>query len=311
MSIAQVREALQAVDVGAAQTFRNLALLPLIGRQPRQPRYITLEEGLRDGTVQISEVSEQGRVPELAVINSGELPVLLLDGEELLGAKQNRVLNLTILVAAHSSLVVPVSCVEAGRWRHVSREFSAAPRTQFATGRAARMRQVTDSIASSGTRRSDQSEVWSSIDAKAARLGAASDTMAMSAVFERHALDVDAFAAGFEPVPGQTGAIFAINGAVVGLEHFDAPDTWSKLAPKLVRGYAVDAIDGMTPPDSPLSETVAAFLAHVRAAHPVAYPAVGMGEDVRLRGELVNGAALVADGGVVHMSAFAATVAPL
>ena len=67
------------------------------------------------------EVSEGGHVPETEeIVNEGELSVLLLDGEELLGAKQNRVLNLTILVPAHQTCVVPVSCVESGRWHHVS-----------------------------------------------------------------------------------------------------------------------------------------------------------------------------------------------
>ena len=62
-----------------------------------------------------------------------------MDGEELLGAKQNRIVNLTILVAANSELTIPVSCVEAGRWRARSRAFTSAPRTQFVSGRAKRM----------------------------------------------------------------------------------------------------------------------------------------------------------------------------
>jgi hypothetical protein len=45
-------------------------------------------------------VSEGGSVPHLLFINDAMRPVLLLDGEELVGAKQNRVLNLTVLAAA-------------------------------------------------------------------------------------------------------------------------------------------------------------------------------------------------------------------
>ena len=53
-------------------------------------------------------------------------PVLLVDGEELIGAKQNRVLNLSILIPAKQRCVIPICCVEAGRWRAASREFSIA-----------------------------------------------------------------------------------------------------------------------------------------------------------------------------------------
>ena len=44
------------------------------------------------------------------------LRVLFLEGEELVGAKQNRILNTSVLIAAHTKSKIPVSCVEAGRW---------------------------------------------------------------------------------------------------------------------------------------------------------------------------------------------------
>jgi hypothetical protein len=50
--------------------------------------------------------------------NVGDRPALLIDGEHLEGAKQNRVLNVTVLVAARRDTVVPVSCVEQGRWSY-------------------------------------------------------------------------------------------------------------------------------------------------------------------------------------------------
>ena len=65
-----------------------------------------------------------------------------MDGEELIGAKQNHTLNLSILVPAHASIDIPVSCVERGRWHHLSREFSSAPRAHYAEGRAKKMAQV-------------------------------------------------------------------------------------------------------------------------------------------------------------------------
>ena len=95
----------------------------------------------------------------------------------------------------------------------------------------------------SGERSSDQQEVWSAIAEKSARLGAPSDTSAMSAMYDKLDHSLEDFVAAFAPVERQVGAVFLVNGRVVGLELFDAPSTWRKLSPKLVRSYALDAID--------------------------------------------------------------------
>ncbi len=300
-----IAEALQSVDLAPAQPFRNLTVFPLIARSERTPDYVTLDEALAGDAVRITEVSEAGTVPELSLRNDGPSRVLLLDGEELIGAKQNRVLNLTILVPAVSDVRIPVSCVESGRWHHVSRNFSAAPRAQFAEGRAAKMRTVTESMRREGSRRSDQGQVWEAIAMKASRLDSDSATGAMSAVFEQHEASVGSFVDACPALPGQAGAIFAINGRIVGLELFDAPATWRKLAPKLVRSYALDAVDRAGEAASPLADEARAFMTAVAAVEPSGFPSTGIGIDVRLSSPHFNGAALVVDDHAVHLSAFA------
>ena len=64
----------------------------------------------------------------MLVNNTGDSRVLFLEGEELRGAKQNRVLNTSVLIAAHSKTTIPVSCVEQGRWQYRSRHFSLRQR---------------------------------------------------------------------------------------------------------------------------------------------------------------------------------------
>ena len=90
----------------------------------RQSHYITLRQALAEGRAVITEVSEGGSVPELRVVNKGDARILVLDGEELRGAKQNRVLSTAILIDRQTTLVVPVSCTEQGRWAYASREFA-------------------------------------------------------------------------------------------------------------------------------------------------------------------------------------------
>lgn len=40
----------------------------------------------------------------------------MLEGEQIIGLKQNRIVNMSILIKENSELPVPVSCVEEGRW---------------------------------------------------------------------------------------------------------------------------------------------------------------------------------------------------
>ena len=75
-----------------------LTMIPLLAPALADPGWLTLAEA--GPKVQISEVGEAGSVPELTLTSTADAPLLLLDGEELVGAKQNRVLNTSVLVAA-------------------------------------------------------------------------------------------------------------------------------------------------------------------------------------------------------------------
>ncbi len=120
-----------------------LTLFPIVGEAPAAPAYLTGPRAEALGALRVAELDGAAAVPELVVHNGGAVPVLLVEGETVIGNKQNRTLNLSVLVAAGADTAIPVSCVEAGRWRARSRAFTAAPRTQYAAGRAKRMAQVT------------------------------------------------------------------------------------------------------------------------------------------------------------------------
>src|SRR5262249_44016696 len=162
-----------------------------------------------------------GSVPELKVLNGLAQPVLLLDGEELIGAKQNRVLNLTIMIPANTEMTIPVSCVEAGRWQQRSAVFQAADRTQFARGRAKKLTQVTHSLRMTGCRASNQSDIWDEIAAKSSRMAVASPTAAMGEIYERNQTRLNDFVRAMPRTDNQVGAVFSICGKIVGIDAFD------------------------------------------------------------------------------------------
>src|SRR5262245_18296533 len=127
------------VTIGSPRLFDRLTLYPLSHSQKVQLRYSTLDDAINSKALRICEVSLEAQVPTVLLRNLADDTVLILDGEELIGAKQNRVLNLTVLVPGKTVLTVPVSCVEQGRWVHNTPEFRSSKRALYADLRASKL----------------------------------------------------------------------------------------------------------------------------------------------------------------------------
>lgn len=301
----QITTVIAGLEIGEPAFCGGLTVFPLLSPETSDLDYLLLGEGLRENLVAVREVSEGGSVPDLAVENRADRPVLIVDGEELVGAKQNRVANLTLLLPAGQTTIIPVSCVEQGRWSYGSPGFQLTDRMHFATGRAERYASVQESMRTEGTRRSDQGRVWSSIDDKAAAMDAPSETGAMSEIFERHAKALDDYVREVEAAPDQLGAIFAVAGGNYGLDLFDRHATLAAFLPRLVRSYGIDALERRTRKDrvAPASEAQD-FLDRLRAGSFDDHPATGLGRDVGIVAEGAIGGALVVDDATVHLTGF-------
>jgi hypothetical protein len=170
------------------------------------------------------------------------------------------------------------------------------------------MAQVTESLRAHGARAANQGDVWDGIAAKMDRMDVASGTGAMSDIYEAREESVEAFVQALMPSPEHCGAVFALDGKVAGMELFDAPRTFARALPKLVRSYALDALETLAPrrrvPKPPAAAKAQALLEAVRGAPATLHPALGEGQDARFGGGAVSGAALVARERVVHLLAF-------
>ncbi|MEK6275841.1 MAG: DUF6569 family protein [Actinomycetota bacterium] len=284
------------IQLGEPIEHRGVVVAPLFPRERPHAEYLTLEEALPLG-FSVAEVDAAGMVPELAVVNPLESSVLLYDGEELLGAKQNRILNVTVLVAAQSETRIPVSCVEQGRWHARSAFFGAAQHAAYPELRRRKAERLSvDPLA----RGSAQSEVWDALSEKAARLDVHSPTGAQADVFQAHERDLGTLRAAFPLQPGQSGAMLCLDGRVC-LDYLSRPEAFARLYPKLLEGYLLDALellDGKTSGDSE------GFLSALTDAPRSRGPSAGLGEDVRVRGDGIVGSGLELDGELVQLCAF-------
>lgn len=303
------RNFLEGLRVGEPVQVRNVTMFPLVGADRPGPAYTTLHQALASRTAAVSEVSEGGSVPELLFRNEGDIAVFLMDGEELIGAKQNRILNISILVPAKTTIRIPVSCVEQGRWRYNSGEFSSSNHQLFSGARKAKMMRVSESLQFQQDRSADQGEVWDHIQAKLGSLGARSASSAMSDAYASRSSSVEEIAGNLRVEKEQRGAVFAIGSRIEGVELFDRQASFASLLPAIARGFALDAVEEENQKQlAPTHEEVSHLLHAVNAAAVRRYPALGLGEDLRLESSGAFGAALDVGGCVVHLSAFAGKV---
>jgi hypothetical protein len=302
-----IREYLRGAKFGRKQVYKNMAVFPLLSEYSLALDYMLLDEALGAGLVEVTEVDNHGAVPNLKVHNRSPRMVLILDGEELVGAKQNRVVNTTILVAGNATVVIPVSCVEQGRWAYKTSHFHSEERMMPSRMRAMKAQQVQQSVRAHGEYRADQSAIWHDIAKRASRRDAASPTMAMAGIYEKDLPSLQEYLKHFSLVGSQVGAVFMINGKVVGMDAFGKPETFSKAFKKLVQSYAMDAIDWLEKGEDPKSSKtdVANFTKGVLACKMETHDAVGLGIDYRLESDKLTGFALALDRKVVHMSVFA------
>lgn len=303
--IALVQDLLGQMQPGNARSEGGLTLVPYFASAPAKD-YLLASEALAQGLLKIGEVGS-GEVPNVVVQNNADLPALLLDGEHLEGARQSRILNVSALLPAGKGTVLPVSCVEQGRWGYTGDpDFSSSDHHAYSRLRRTQAEMAVTSVREGRERRPNQVAVWAEVASKHAQTGTRSDTGAMRDSFEhqRHSLDtvLRSFAS---PEPGQTGVIACIGGEPVVMDAFDRPETLEKMWSRLISGYALDSIG--VPATEPAPGVVEEFVAQARLGEFSGHQGIGLGNDVLVTSRSVVGSALTWEGGIVHIGLFGRT----
>jgi hypothetical protein len=287
------------IQLGELTEHRGLVIAPLFPRLQPRIQYLTLEEAIPLG-FQVEEVDAAGAVPELLARNPLETLVLLYDGEELIGAKQNRILNVTVLVPAQSETRIPVSCVEEGRWSARSAFFATARHASYPDLRRRKAEALSVDPLARGL---GQGEVWDEMRSKVERLEASAPTGAQADVFRSRDRDLAALRSVFPLLPGQCGALLAIGSNRLVLDYVSRPDAFVRLYPKLLEGYLLDGLEHLGSEPAP-AEMLELFLERADEAPRSRRRSAGLGDDLRLRGDDVIGSGLEHDEELIQLCAF-------
>jgi len=315
-------EWLKSLKIGEPQVSGEIfTVFPLTVAETNGRDYLTLEEAFRQGLVFIPESSS---VPEVVIVIKGEKPVLVVEGEVIVGGWQNRTVNISLLLEAGREHRIPVSCIEQGRWspRQVHRPsiptadegvervaFSVAEYAAHSRLRRKKTESATMQFLMTNRPISDQREVWREVSAELRAAKVASDTEDATAFYEHHRTSINDLLKPIVTVRNQVGAIVGIGQSIVGLEVFDHPETWQILGSKVLYGYAAEALEflwmrrffNLVSYDE--AKAFRDIVAAVLERATVKPAPVGMGEHHLLNGT-ASGFALVHGGKIRHLFAF-------
>lgn len=243
-------------------------------------------------------------VPYLLVSNPTDRPILAPEGEQLVGGLQDRVLNVSVLIAPSAKAEIPVSCLERGRWggrRRFDRGGAFTPRLT----RLAKNYSVAEAVSMQAGRRSDQGAVWASIDRELAQRQVRSATSAVRDADQRLQRDqrlaeADRELARRGPLPGQCGLAVAHGRRIAAVDLFGAPELLAVHWSGLIRSYLAEQPTAGGRP----SAGRALRMVNRLGGPAEETPGISLGVERHLKDRRMVGQVLTLDGAVVHASAF-------
>jgi len=268
-------------------------------------QYTSSSKVIKEKQLEVREINEAGSVNHLLVINSSEQHVFLMDGDILTGAKQNRVVNTSILLAPASKTVIPVSCVEQGRWSRTSDTFSTAGFTAPTSLRASKSEQVRASLRRNEGHKADQGAIWDTVQEYQKAFHVDSRTSSLADVFSEQEGQISAAAVAFTPVPGANGLAVFLGRQLISLDLFHRCAVYEEYFPGLVRGAVLES---KRPParKTTVSEAEAKFrtldfLDSAEEAESEEFPGVAVGVERRFEIGDLHACDLRVGGTTIHL----------
>lgn len=288
------------------QKKQNLSIVQIATDNQNSFSYISGPSAIKDNLIEVTEVSESGSVNMLQVLNLSDKFVFMMDGDILAGAKQNRVLNTSVLLAPNSKTQIPVSCVERGRWSHISEKFHSTDYTAPSFMRAKKAFKVSENLKKGVRHLADQAEVWEDVNFYSLKFNIKSRSDNLSDIFNGKRKDLDEFIEFFKPDKSANGLAVFVKNSLLSLDVFNLTEIYSEYFQRIVKGCAIEAfgLEG----NSQITEAEAKFKAltfidQFGNFDFEEHSGVGVGTEKRFRSDDMTGFELVYNSNMIHLTA--------
>ena len=297
-----MRRFLKNYEIGEPFFLRNLVLAPVLAKTNGGDGYMVLEQAIQSKSARIFD---RGNVNTVELDYLGDQPLFIMEGEEILGALQNRVVNTSVVVEEPHTVHLPVVCVEKGRWSGNS-QFRESQTVAYPSLRAILASSVYESLKTRHEFSANQSQIWQSVDQTLKSLQVHSATQSMHDAYQTMEEEIGHYLEYLEDVDDRmAGFIAVVGGEVIGTDVFGSPALFQKVREKAARGYIIEALTRRFQ-TSPLvtRDFVTDFWESLQRRRYEAYPAVAHGKEYRFKRQGWVARGLVVEDQMVHFSAF-------
>ncbi len=283
--------------------YRNLTLFPIMSTNGGPSKYNLLNQAMKSKSIELEEVSEDGHVHEILLKNKSSQSVLLPEGEILIGAKQNRVINISILVAASSQTYIPVSCVERGRWRYSTDRFEECDYAH-AKLRSMKLKSVHASRIQSGEARSDQGEIWEEVSSKLNEMKASSPTDSLTDGFKSCGEQLKKYKQNLILPENTAGVVVCADNQILGFDYFGQSGHFKECWEKLANSYFIEACYKPKRAKKTSPQAVRTFIDSLAENLQLCEKPIGLGDEFMIKSGLMTGTGVWYDEILCHVSAF-------
>ncbi|MBI66120.1 MAG: hypothetical protein CFH22_00948 [Alphaproteobacteria bacterium MarineAlpha5_Bin12] len=239
---------LEKISIGTLKTYKNLSVFPIIGENIKQ-NITHFTKALNENNLKITEISDEGYVPEVEVENFHTTPIFIIDGQTIAGfeLKQNRIATVSSIIPGITKMKLNVLCSEKGRWSRTSRQFASRNSSMFAKGRFAKMekmqKNIDEDISSNYNEAADQEQTWEQINKKFNSFDTYSSSESMQDLYKNNELLMENYLKHLTMPEDAIGVIFAIGKNILGFELFSNKNIFQSLYPQILKSYALDEME--------------------------------------------------------------------
>jgi len=222
------------------QSNGNISIVQFSTLENNTLEYISGPKALEEKFIVLKEVSEQANVNKIYLKNISSHYVFFMDGDIITGAKQNRVLNTSVLLAPKSKIILPVSCVEQGRWNYSKPVFDKSPDIGTSILRAKKAKSVNENLKRDKSFIADQGEVWEEVHLNCISTNEYSDTSDFNVLYERKSDEFDKILKSFKAENEANGISVFVKNKLLHIEIFNHTDIYSEYFTKIIRSAALE-----------------------------------------------------------------------